>query len=54
MLRSENPSDFLGTLKNILISVEKEEEGTEKAKNVDRILLKQSLIGFIGNLCNDP
>ena len=39
-------------LKNILDSVEKEDN--DKNKNGDRILLKQSLLGFIGNLCCDP
>jgi hypothetical protein len=52
MLKSENPSDFLCTVKNILSSVESEE--TDKTKNVDRILLKHAVIGFIGNLCVDP
>ncbi len=29
-------------------------EETDKQLNADRILLKQSVIAFVGNLCADP
>ena len=51
LLRSENSNDFFGTLKTLLISVGEPEE--DKEKNTDRIVLKQSMLAFIGNLCMD-
>ncbi len=51
MLRSENPSEFIGTLKSIFDSTGEEEQ--EKSKNSDRIVLRQSILGFLGNLCGD-
>jgi ABC-type branched-subunit amino acid transport system substrate-binding protein len=51
MMRSENPSDFFGTLKSIFQSTTEEEP--EKQKNADRLILRQSVLAFLGNLCSD-
>ena len=52
LLRSENSNEFFGTLKNVLTSVKEYEEAKEK--NSERIVLKQTILAFIGNLCMDP
>lgn len=51
MLRNENLSEFIGTLCQILQNTSEVE--TDKDKNTDRIILMQSVLGFIGNLCSD-
>jgi hypothetical protein len=51
MLRSESPSEFIGSLKVIYQSTTETE--TDKQKNTDRIVLRQAILGFIGNLCSD-
>ena len=66
MLLAAEPKEFLVHLKNILTSVEEPElkEPSVRPKNLsdaefkklkesegERVLLKQSLIIFIGNLC---
>lgn len=52
MLRTENTNEFFGTLKQVLQSTDAEE--TDKQKNNDRLVLKQSILAFLGNLCGDP
>lgn len=52
MLRSENPSQFFKTLKDILLST-KTQEKDEKTVIADKVLLKHAVLGFIGNLCVD-
>jgi hypothetical protein len=66
MLLAAEPKEFLVHLKNILMSVEEPElkDSSVRPKNLseaefkklkesegERVLLKQSLIIFIGNLC---
>jgi hypothetical protein len=51
MLRAETPADFLGTLTSLLQSTADVE--TDKQKNSDRIVLRQAILAFIGNLCGD-
>jgi hypothetical protein len=52
MLRTENTQDFFGTLKQVFQSASEWEE--DKQKNSDRLVLKQAVLAFIGNLCGDP
>lgn len=51
MLKNENLSQFFSTLKEILISTDKVDSDINKS--TERILLKQTVLGFIGNLAND-
>jgi hypothetical protein len=60
LTQDANPKEFLAHLKNILVSVEqselkqaeesKEEVKRQLAEEGDRVLLKQALVTFIGNL----
>ena len=52
MLRTENTNEFFVTLKLVLEGTDIEE--TDKQKNNDRLVLKQSVLAFLGNLCGDP
>ena len=51
MLRSENSNDFFNKLSVVFQSTAEVE--ADKQKNSDRIVLKQAILAFIGNLCGD-
>jgi len=52
MLKVENQNEFFGKLGDI-IKCTREVESDPK-ENTQRIVLKQTVLGFIGNLCIDP
>lgn len=52
LLKSETPTQFFGMLKDILESASKKED--DQAKEHSRVLVKQSLLAFLGNLTVDP
>ena len=51
MLRDYNLAEYMSKLRTILECTDSKEP--EQPKEVERIMLKQACLGFIGNLCND-
>jgi hypothetical protein len=51
MLKAEVPTSFFGTLNQVLLSCKEMEQSKEK--ELPRILVKHSLLAFLGNLTVD-